>query len=296
MTNEGARRWSVVGVVVGVAVGSLGCTRPSALRPDETDAVAAKPVASASASSAVERAMVASASAKVEPVKPKEPAAVEQLRVPGDSQAAIVRAGDGRPPVTVFLPGVCSNATAYLMAFPEAARTQGGVVAIDGDAPCPGVAGFHTFSWDPERQHARIEAALAAAGLTTIPKEGITIVGYSQGATIAEKLVYAHPDRYGRAFVIAAPTDPSIASFQRARGVVTGACSLDVTARMKTARDRLLARNVPSSYVEMPGCTHGNVADGENVFDSAFSFLRAKSLPAPEGAVETTITGVLPKR
>ena len=183
----------------------------------------------------------ASASAVAPPVV-LGPAVVEHLKVPGDSVAAIVRSGDGRAPLTVFLPGVCSNAAAYLMSFPEAARAQGGVVAIDGDMPCPGVPGFHTFSWDPMKQHARIEAALAAAGLDTFPKAGITIVGYSQGATIAEKLAFAHPGRYARAFIIAAPTDPSIPSFQKTRGVVTGACSLDVTFRMKAARDKLSAR------------------------------------------------------
>lgn len=237
--------------------------------------------------------------ASVTPPAPPEtpapaPAIVERIRVPGDSPAAIVRGPNGKAPLTVFLPGVCSNATAYLMSFPEAARAQGGVVAIDGDSPCPGVPGFHTFSWDPMKQHARIEAALAAAGLGAIPKEGITIVGYSQGATIAEKLAYAHPERYARAFLLAAPTDPSIPSFQKARAVVTGACSLDVTLRMRTASERLAARGVPSTYVEMPGCTHGNVAAGETTFDTAFSFLRASALPVRGDAVESPLLGALP--
>ncbi len=178
------------------------------------------------------------------------------------------------------------------MNFPEAAQAQGGVVAIDGDAPCPGVPGFHTFSWDPMKQHARIEAALAAAGLEAVPKEGITIVGYSHGATIAEKLAFAHPRRYTRVFILAAPTDPSIPSFQKARAVVTGACSLDVTARMRAAKDRLLAHGVPSTYVEMPGCTHGNVANGEATFETAFSFLRSNALPVADDATSEPLRGV----
>lgn len=269
-----------------------GCTRGSVPRRDESAADATHPAPASSSVAAVDTQRDAVPLAKETPAPPP-PATLETLRVPGDSPAAVVRAVDGKPPLTVFLPGVCSNAAAYLVAFPEAARTQGGVVAIDGDAPCPGAPGFHTFSWDPERQHARIEAALAAAGLSAIPKGGITIVGYSQGATIAEKLVYAHPERYGRAFVIAAPTDPSIPSFQKARAVVTGACSLDVTQRMKTARDRLKARSVPSAYVEMPGCTHGNVADAENVFGAAFAFLRDEALPVRDDAVEQPITGTI---
>jgi len=283
MTKRSVVRWAVLG---GFFAALFGCSREAVPRRDGVPG--AKDVAPAAPAPPAPQASAPTP-------RPQEPATVEQLRVPGDALAAVVRSEGGKAPVTVFLPGVCSNAAAYLMAFPEAARAQGGVVAIDGDAPCPGVPGFHTFSWDPERQHARIEAALAAAGLRAIPREGITIVGYSQGATIAEKLVNAHPERYGRAFVIAAPTDPSIPSFAKARAVVTGACSLDVTGRMKAARDRLNARHVPSTYVEMPGCTHGNVADGENVFATAFAFLREEALPTPAAATETPITGLVPR-
>ena len=225
---------------------------------------------------------------------PRAPAKLEHLRVPGDARAVVVRADDGRPPTTVFLPGICSNAEGYLTAFPEAARAQGGVVAIDGDVPCQGAPGFHSWSWDTERQGARIEAALAAAGLREIPPEGITIVGYSAGATIAEKLSASHPARFTKAFVLGAPTDVSVPSFQRSRAVVTGACSLDVTARMLSGSVRLAAKRVPSTYVEMPGCTHGQVADAEAVFDQAFSFLRTNALAVPEGAEAVPIVGYEP--
>jgi pimeloyl-ACP methyl ester carboxylesterase len=225
---------------------------------------------------------------------PRAPAKLEHLRVPGDARAVVVRADDGRPPTTVFLPGICSNAEGYLAAFPEAARAQGGVVAIDGDVPCQGAPGFHSWSWDAEHQGARIEAALAAAGLREIPPEGITLVGYSAGATIAEKLSASHPSRFSRAFVLGAPTDVSVPSFQRSRAVVTGACSLDVTARMRQGSTRLAAKHVPSTYVEMPGCAHGQVADAEAVFDQAFAFLRTNALPVPEGAAPVPIVGYEP--
>jgi hypothetical protein len=54
-------------------------------------------------------------------------------------------------------------------------------------------------------------------------------------------------------------------------------CSLDATWRMKIAAQRLAVRKIPSIYLEMPGCTHGNIADGERIFNTAFEWLEAPS-------------------
>jgi pimeloyl-ACP methyl ester carboxylesterase len=203
--------------------------------------------------------------------EPSQPAVVEALTVPGDITASIVRSN--APPRIVFLPGLCSNANAYLQNFPEAAKKHGGVVAIEGDQPC--VPGFRSFSWDAAKQHARIDAALAAAGTPESERDGITLVGYSQGAAIGEQLVQRWPNRYVRIVLIGAPTEPSAAKLKSARALVTMACSRDVTGRMRDAARRTSAVGVPSTYLEMPGCTHGNIADGERVFDTAFDFLAA---------------------
>jgi pimeloyl-ACP methyl ester carboxylesterase len=184
-------------------------------------------------------------------------------------------------PRIVFMPGRCSNAYAYLLAFPESARAHGGVVAIDGDKPCgPPDSGFRSFSWDPARQDARLAAALAAAGVPGAPPGGLTLVGYSAGAGIGELMVQMWPDRYPRVVLIGAPSDPRPERLSRARGVVTMSCSLDVPARMRTAARRLEAAGVAARYLEMPGCAHGHIADGERVFDTAFDWLLAReSLP-----------------
>jgi pimeloyl-ACP methyl ester carboxylesterase len=211
--------------------------------------------------------------------------------VPGDQVASIVRADAA--PTTIFLPGLCSNAYAYLLGFPEAARKAGGVVAIDGDQPCEGAPGFHSFSWDARKQHARIEAALAAAGLESIPASGLTIIGYSQGASIAEQLAASHPERYTRVVLIGQPGDPSPKALARSRAVVTMSCSLDVPFRMKPAAHAIEQIGVPATYVQMPGCTHGNIADGEVAFTTAFDFLNVHARdPVAENA--TPITGVVP--
>ena len=208
------------------------------------------------------------------PAPAPAPAEVSRANVPGDSPAAFVRSSDGTPPRIVFLPGVCSNAYAYLLTFPEAARAHGGVVAIDGDQPCGAPSsGFRTFSWDPIRQNARVLAALAALGGTEPPPGGYTLVGYSSGADIGALMVQRWPERYARVVLIGAPSDPRPALVAKARGVVTMSCARDVPGRMREGARRITAAGVPATYLEMPGCTHGNITDGERVFGEAFDWL-----------------------
>jgi len=230
------------------------------------------------------------------PPPPPPPASVERLLVPGDLLASIVRPPleAKKPPLTVFIAGICSNAAAYLHTFPEAARKTGGVVAIEGDQPCGHNADFHSYSWDANKQHLRIEAALAAAGVVDIPKEGITLVGYSQGAALAEQMVQRWPNRYARLVLIGAPTDPAPRSLARARAVVTMSCDRDVPARMKTAATGTTRVGTPATYLEMPGCTHGNVTEGERVFGASFDFLHANERPVDSGSTAVRIVGTPP--
>jgi pimeloyl-ACP methyl ester carboxylesterase len=274
---------SRVCLVLLLAVASCGTREPAASvvtpDPDTRRAPTAPLAQSAEAAPSV-------APSDAPPPEPG-PATVERIAVPRDSLAAVVRPRDGTAPGIVFLPGVCSNAYAYLLSFPEAARAHGGVVAIDGDQPCGAPnSGFHSFSWDPIKQNARVEAALRAAGITTIPREGLTLVGYSAGASIGELMVQRWPSRYARVVLIGAPSEPSSARLADARGVVTMSCSRDVPVRMRDAAKHLVKAGVPATYVEMPGCTHGNVADGEHVFGEAFDWLEANSRPTKDDAAE----------
>jgi len=211
-------------------------------------------------------------------VAPEAPAGVERIAVPKDSPASIVRGPDGVAPHIVFMPGLCSNAYAYLLSFPEAARAHGGVVAIDGDQACGDLKDFHSFSWSATLQRKRVEAALAAAGVGKAPGEGFTLVGYSAGASIAELMHQRWPDLFRRLVLIAPPADPSIDRLRTARAVVSMSCSLDVPYRMKQATRSLSAAHVASIYLEMPKCTHGQIADGERVFDEAFDWLDAQGV------------------
>ena len=281
MGGNGSRGHAVCCALVVAALAAVGCRRP--------DDGARRAVAEQGAEAG---AKPSSASAAIEAgAKEVEPARVERIRVPGDVVASVVRSSGGAAPTTVFLPGLCSNANAYLQAFPEAARRQGGVVAVEGDQPCGNLEGFWSFSWDATKLHARIEAATAAAGLTVVPREGLTLVGYSQGAALGEQLVQRWPGRYARVVLIGAPTDPSAARFAEARAIVTMSCSRDVPWKMKEATSRFVKAGIPSTYLEMPDCTHGNITDGDRTFDAAFDWLRANARPPKEDAKPQPLVG-----
>lgn len=236
-----------------------GCQRPADPPP--------KPVATSAA------APPAPTPAPPAPPVPPPPAVVERFDVKGDLPASIVRALDAKDPRTVFVAGLCSNANAYLQSFPESARKHGGAIAVEGDQRCTDDGVFRSYSWDATKLNARIEKALAAAGVDPFPSEGVTLVGYSQGAALGEQLASRWPSRYPRLVIIGAPTEPNAASFARTKSVVTISCSLDVPARMRDASKRIAKTGVPSTYLEMPKCHHGHVADPERIFDEAFSFL-----------------------
>jgi hypothetical protein len=91
----------------------------------------------------------------------------------------------------------------------------------------------------------------------------------------------AWPTLFPRLVLIAPPRDPAIAQLTSATGVVTMACSLDVTSRMKKATAELTRARVPSIYLEMPGCSHGNIADGDRLFGEAFRWLDALGATPP---------------
>lgn len=243
------------------------------------------PAASASAETPANAGSVASASAEPvasassAPPAPEElrPAQVERIAIEGDEPASFVRARDGSTPRIIFLAGICTIGYAYLMSFPEAARAHGGALTLEGDRPCAGYPDFRSFSGDADKQEKRIEVALAAmmGGEVAVPEGGFTLVGYSLGATIAERMSHKWPDRYPRVVVIGSPMDPNVELLSKARAVATMSCSKDVPWRMKGALTSLRYRKIPAEYFEMPDCTHGNVTEGDRVFGEAFAWLDA---------------------
>lgn len=281
---------AILAALVLVALAGCEGRRPPA---PSLRTAANRPVASSVAPSAPTPVASPPAPPAVEIEAPAPPPVITRIRVPGDIPATLVADPSARPPRVVFLPGMCSVALPYLQSFPEAARDHGGMLALDGDVPCPNFPGYRQFSWDAGRQHARIEAALAAAGADEVPAEGITVIGYSQGAAIAEQLVQRWPDRYTRAVLIGAPNDLAPAHFAAARGLVTMSCSLDVTTRMREGARKVASLRVPATYMEMPGCRHGGVAEPERIFGEALGWLEEHAKPVRSGAAGVPLVGVL---
>lgn len=245
------------------AAPSAGEPRPAAATPPPAS-TGTTPISAASPAPPVETPP---------PPPPSGRAVVELLEVPGGLPVSIVRGDGGQPPRIVFLPGICSNAGAYLHGFAEAARRHGGVIAVDGDRPCGTSRDFRSISSDPAHEEPRIDAALRAAGLSSPEREDVVLVGYSLGATLIENLVKRSPERWRRVVLIGSPRDPRLDRLQGARAVATMSCALDVPGRMRSAAKRLGQAGIATTYVEMPGCTHGHLADGDRVFDEVFGWL-----------------------
>lgn len=254
----------------------LGCDAPAQQAP-RAEALAPSGTLSASRPASVlapSAAPSAAPQATAQPaVLPSPPAVVDVLAVPSDIPAYVVRAADGKPPRIVFFPGICSNASAYLAGFKDAARDHGGAIAIDGDRPCGHTPGFKSITSDPVHEEPRIDAALRAAGVESPETADVVFVGYSLGATLIENLVRKSPARYRRVALIGSPRDPRLDRLRGASAVATMSCSLDVPWRMKGATRILGNAGVASKYFEMPGCTHGMLADGERVFGEVFTWL-----------------------
>lgn len=269
----------------------LGCEAPAASHAERTEPASAEHVeapgsaesapSAASPATSASAATTASARAEDAPPPPVGPARVEALEVPNNLPASLVKSRDGKPPRILFFPGICSNAGAYLHGFTEAAAAHGGALAIDGDKPCGASKDFHSISSDPAREEPRIEAALDAAGVPAGARSEMIHVGYSLGATLLENLVKKSPDRYKHVVLIGSPKDPRKDRLEKATTVATMSCSLDVPHRMKSAVTMLTKAGVRAAYFEMPGCTHGNLADGDAVFADVFEWIASGSKAAP---------------
>lgn len=203
-----------------------------------------------------------------------EPGTIEPLAVPGDLPALVVRPdGDGRRMRTVFLPGSCDRPEVYLGALRAAAARRGGLVALQGDKPCPGGdSRLRRWSSDTAALAHRIDAAMRAAGEEDT--DDLTVIGYSQGAERAEWLANRYPRKFTRFVLVAGPIVPSPKRLDGARAVVTMAGKGDVRENMALGAKSLRRASIPSTYFEMPSVHHGELdprADAS--FDRALEWL-----------------------
>jgi len=186
----------------------------------------------------------------------------EEVAVPSDLPVFVNRGGRVHDQPMIFLAGMCVHPAGYIMSFARAAAEHGDILGLQGEASCGGNGMARRWTSDVVVLDRRIDAAFAAAGLAE-PKN-VTVIGYSQGAERAEKLVARFPEKYTRAILIASPITPSPTSFKKSTtiGVALMAGTFDISrARLQTAVRPLTQAGIHAQFFEIPKGYHGQLGD-----------------------------------
>jgi pimeloyl-ACP methyl ester carboxylesterase len=238
-------------------------------RDDKSRSVPAPPVSSASLGLAPPA--VSSAPAPVPPA-----ARVEEVEVPGDLPVFVVRGKRGGERL-VFIHGLCGHPLAYAHSFRQAAARVGTMIALQGNVSCG--PGYRDWSCPPAKVDERIEAAFRALGDQTELRD-LIVIGYSSGGTFAELLVMRNPERYTRAILIANPRRPAFYRLKSLRAAVMMAGQRDRHDLMKGGDRDLKSRGIPSTFMVLPGATHGEMGnDAERVMAEALRWLKQNERP-----------------
>lgn len=218
-------------------------------------------------------------SARVTSGETPAPVAVhtEDVPVPGDRPAVVVRGAREHRLQMVFIPGMCVHPGGYVMSFQHAAAARGDLVAVQGDVSCGGDGSMRRWSSDLEAMDRRIDAAFRASGLGE--PHDVVVIGYSQGAERAQRLVARWPEKYRSAVLLASPVVPSTRELGRARAVVTMAGTHDQSLPMMRGAVAPLRRaSVPATFVEIPGARHGSMGtEPERTMEAALDFVENPS-------------------
>jgi pimeloyl-ACP methyl ester carboxylesterase len=209
---------------------------------------------------------------------------VEAVPVEGDLDAFAVRGVRRHALSVVFLSGLCTHPGGYLSAFPWTAVEHGDAIAVQGDVPCGGA--FRKWSYDVAKTDRRIGAAFRAAGLDE-PSE-VTLIGYSQGADIAERLAARFPAKYTRLVLIASPVDANPAHLRHARAVLFGIGERESHARAKAGVAAMAAADVPTAWFVFPGARHGSLGpDAQRVMGDALAWLENPAEKSGNGTIRS---------
>jgi pimeloyl-ACP methyl ester carboxylesterase len=183
----------------------------------------------------------------------------------------VMRGGPKGPARMVFLHGMCGHALGYAQSFQWNAAKRGTLVAPQGDKPCSGP--WAMWSNDIDAIDARIVAAFRALGQEG-PIDDVLLIGYSQGATRAEAMARKWPERYTRLILIAAPTVASPRGLGTLRAAVMMAGDRDRQDLMKAGMRAMLSAHIPSTFMVLPGATHGEMGKNpEETMGAALEWL-----------------------
>jgi predicted esterase len=200
------------------------------------------------------------------------PIRVESLALDGDREAFVVRGARGSHSL-VFLHGMCSHGQASLQSFQRASAEYGVAVAPTGDMACPGKE-RHSWSHRLDAIDGRIVEALFAAGASGEPR-GLTLIGYSLGASRAEQLARKYPERYDTLVLIGGPTQPSPHRMAHLRAAAMIAGERDRQDLMKRGARAFDAAGIRARFFVLPGAKHGEMgSESERVMREVLDWVR----------------------
>ncbi|MEO7110467.1 MAG: alpha/beta fold hydrolase [Polyangiaceae bacterium] len=173
----------------------------------------------------------------------------------------------------VFLGGRCCHPEGFIMSFAHAAANHGDLVTLQGDVSCGGA--FRRWSYDFPSIEKRIHAALAATG---IDAHDVTLIGYSQGAEIAERLAAAYPSEFTRVILMSSPIVPSPDRLRRIDGAVLMAGKRESQSNMRAGVQALAHAKIHSVFQPLPGAAHGPIGSTpDDTMERAFEWLEENS-------------------
>lgn len=210
----------------------------------------------------VQRPIVAGSSSEAQALAPRNETGTVRIELldPELSPPVFVQRGHAGQHRFVFLHGMCGHALGYAQSFQFAAAEKGRLIAPQADVTC-GKGPWSKWSNDIQALDARILAAFVALG-STPPVTGMTVIGYSQGATRARELARKYPERYTRLILIGAPSKTTAEGLGHLRSTVMMAGERDRQDLMKASAQSLSKAGIPSTFMVLPGARHG--AMGEN--------------------------------
>lgn len=198
---------------------------------------------------------------------------VDEITIPGDLPAFALRGNPSHFARYVFLGGRCCHPEGFIMSFAHAAANHGDLVGVQGDVPCGGA--FRRWSYDLPSTEKRIDAALAAAG---IDSHDVTLIGYSQGAEIAERLAALYPDEFPRVILMSSPIIPSPERLRRIDGAVLMAGTRESQSNMRAGLKALAHARIRSVFQPIPNAAHGQIGSTpDDTMEGAFEWLEENS-------------------
>jgi pimeloyl-ACP methyl ester carboxylesterase len=184
---------------------------------------------------------------------------LETVDVQGDKDVLVVVGENTKRPI-VYLHGMCSDARSDLEAWGNDVSAHGTVIALTGDAACPGQGGKMTWTTDVLAIDARIGAAVEAVhfhrGVDFDPA-AIVLIGESMGAARVLSLAAEFPAKYTRLVLVGSPELPRPRALGSAKGVALLAGELERQDLMEDGAKTLSSAGLRARYWELPGARHG---------------------------------------